>query len=148
MFCFIVYLISISYLRFLRQRKTEVRRNKLRHLLKPAHFIRYGRSKHVQNIITTIKKYRNDAKSVRKFYFTKITLLPTWSLRMVCALQIFLIYDSGISKSANPLKSILLTKLSQMISIRHLPFTAKNSLQCRSSFMSIASFISSTYGRL
>ena len=66
MFCFIVYLISISYLRFLRQRKTEVRRNKLRHLLKPAHFIRYGRSKHVQNIITTIKKYRNDAKSVRK----------------------------------------------------------------------------------
>ena len=66
MFCFIVYLISISSLRFLRQRKTEVRRNKLRHLLKPAHFIRYGRSKHVQNIITTIKKYQNDGKSVRK----------------------------------------------------------------------------------
>ena len=34
--------------------------------MKPAHFIKYGRRKHVQNIIATIKKYRNDARSVRK----------------------------------------------------------------------------------
>ena len=66
MFCFIVYLIPISSLRFLRQRNMEVRQRKLRHLLKPAHFIKYGLSKHVQNIITTIKKYQNDVKSVRK----------------------------------------------------------------------------------
>ena len=65
MFYFIIYLISTSSLRFLRQRKTEVRRNKLWHLLKPAHFIKYGCSKHVQNI-AAIKKYRSDARSVRK----------------------------------------------------------------------------------
>ena len=35
-------------------------------MLKPAHFIKYGRRKHVQNIIATIKIYRNDARSVRK----------------------------------------------------------------------------------
>ena len=35
-------------------------------MLKLAHFIKYGRRKHVQNIIATIKIYRNDARSVRK----------------------------------------------------------------------------------
>ena len=34
--------------------------------MKPARFIKYGRRKHVQNIIAAIKKYRNDARSVRK----------------------------------------------------------------------------------
>ena len=117
MFCFIVYLIPFHLYIFLRQRKTEIRRNKLRHLLKPAHFIKYGRSKHVQNIIATIKQYRNDAKPVSKItksFAMKIRdyLIANYLLRMVCALQTFLIYDSEILKSANPSKGILVTKSS------------------------------------
>lgn len=43
----------------IKQRKTEVRKNKVCQLLTPSHFIRYGRSKHVQNIIKTVDECRD-----------------------------------------------------------------------------------------
>ena len=47
----------------IKQRKIDVRRNKVCHLLTPDHFIRYGRSKLVQNLIHVYAEFKKQPKS-------------------------------------------------------------------------------------
>ena len=148
MFCFIVYLIPFHLYIFLKQRKTEIRRNKLRHLLKPAHFIKYGRSKHVQNIIGTIKKYWNDAKPVSK-------IAKSFAMKIRDYLIANLVIANGL-RSSNIL-NLRLRDFEECKSIEEYPGHKiitndfhKTSSTYGEKFIaiSIANFISSTYGRL
>ena len=62
----------------------DVRRNKFHHLLKPVHFIKYGQSQFVQNLIKSATELQSNirkkviqrfAKQLRDYLITSITIV-------------------------------------------------------------------------
>ena len=49
---------------FIKRRKVDVRRNKVKQLLTPGHFIKYGQSEFVQQLISTVKRDKQRSKMI------------------------------------------------------------------------------------
>ena len=58
----------------IKQRKIDVRRDKVKQLFLPSHFIRYGHSEVVQNLIGIFHNYKKNPKKYRKLLTRKIAI--------------------------------------------------------------------------